>query len=152
MRDAMRQVNSRSQTWYFLHQENEKTDFHSRVVFQGDATWQVSLCSQVGDSFWNTMNNRETGADYVRSVADTYLSEDGGSGRLAQLFDAGTPIVWCTHWQSLYSNGRMTGLQALDEVCRRMGSLWGGKVEWMKCSELATAIASRCAGSGAHGG
>ena len=141
MRDAMRQVNSRSQTWYFLHQEREKTDFQSRVVYQRDDSWQVSLCSQVRDSFWATMDSQETDTAYVRSVADAYVSEDGASGRLAQLFDAGTPIVWCTHWQSLYSNGRMTGLQALDEVCRRIDSLWGDEIEWMKCSELATAIA-----------
>lgn len=142
IRDAMRQVNDRTQIWYFLHQENEKTDFHSRVVYRRENDWQVSLYSQVGDNIWNTMNSLETGADYVSSVADDYLSEDGTSGRLAELFDAGTPIVWCTHWQSLYANGRATGLQALDEICRRVDALWGDEIEWMKCSELAAMIAA----------
>ena len=142
IREAMRQVNKRSQTWYFLHQENEKTEFHSHVVYRRDNNWQVSLYSQVNDYFWNTMNTRATGTAYVHSVADAYLSADGSSGRLAELFNAGTPIVWCTHWQSLFSNGRMTGLQALDEVCRRIDSLWGADVKWMKCYELAAVIAS----------
>jgi hypothetical protein len=148
MRTAMQQVNGRSQIWYFLHQENEKTDFHSRVVYREGDAWQVSLCSQVGDTIWNTMNSAETSAAYVGLVADEYLKEDGTSGRLAELFDAGTPIVWCTHWQSLYSNGRATGLRVLDEICRRVSALWGDEIEWMKCSELATVIASSNTGEG----
>ena len=148
IRQAMRQVNGRTKTWYFLHEENEKTDFQSHVTYRDGDSWQVSLWSQVGDRLWNTMNSRETGIDYVGSVADDYLSEDGSSGRLAELFGAGTPIVWCTHWQSLYSNGRMTGLQAFDEIGRRVGSLWGDAVEWMKCSELAAVIASHDTGEG----
>lgn len=142
MRDAMRQVNGRSQTWYFLHQERKRTDFHSRVVYRMGDAWQVSLCSQVGDMMFNTMNNTETDAGYVSSVADDYVNEDGRSGRLVELFDAGTPIVWHTHWQSLYSNGRATGLRALDEICRRVSALWGDQINWMKCSELAAAIAN----------
>ena len=141
IRAAMEQVNKCSQSWYFLHQEKEKTEFNSRVVYRREMAWQVSLFSQVSDFFWQTMNERATGTAYVRSVADAYLSEDGSSGRLAELFYAGTPIVWCTHWQSLFSNGRMSGLQALDEVCRRIDSLWGGAIEWMKCYELATLVA-----------
>jgi hypothetical protein len=148
MRTAMQQVNGRSQIWYFLHQENEKTDFHSRVVYREGDAWQVSLCSQVGDTIWNTMNSAETSAAYVGLVADEYLKEDGTSGRLAELFDAGTPIVWCTHWQSLYSNGRATGLRVLDEICRRVSALWGDEIEWMKCSELATVIANSNTGEG----
>jgi len=141
MRDAMRQVNGRSQTWYFLHQERKRTDFHSRVVYREGDAWQVSLWSQTGDWLFNTMNSIETGAEYVSSLADDYVSEDGRSGRLAELFDAGTPIVWHTHWQSLYSDGRCTGLQALDEICRRISELWGDQINWMKCSELAAQIA-----------
>ena len=147
---AMRDANGRSRIWYFLHQENERTDFCSRVVHRRDDAWQVSLCSQVGDRIWNTMNSLQTSVDYVRSVADEYLSKDGSSGRLAELFQAGTPIVWCTHWQSLYANGRTTGLQALDEICRRINALWGTGASWMKCSELAAAIANP--GAGKDGG
>ena len=143
IRDAMRQVNGRSQSWYFLHQEIRDTAFRSHVVYREGDSWQVSLWSQVGDPLWNTMNSRETGAGYVNSIADGYLSEDGSSGRLVELFRAATPIIWCTHWQSLYSNGRMTGLQALDEIARRIDALWGDAITWMKCSELAAMIAQR---------
>ena len=82
----------------------------------------------------------------MHAGADEYLSEDGSSGRLAELFQTGTPIVWCTHWQSLYANGRTTGLQALDEICRRINALWGTGASWLKCSELAAAVDNPGAG------
>ena len=47
-----------------------------------------------------------------------------------------------THWQSLYSNGRRSGLRTLDEVCRRVDRCWGDQVRWTSCSDLAAAIAS----------
>ncbi|HCL29889.1 MAG TPA: hypothetical protein DIC52_15795 [Candidatus Latescibacteria bacterium] len=146
IRDAMREVNGRTKTWYFLHTQNKETTFRSRVVHNAGDSWQVSLCSQVGDQLWTTMDSRETGVDFINSVADAYLSEDGSSGRLAELYRAGTPIIWCTHWQSLFSNGRMTGLRALDEISRRIDALWGTTVTWMKCSELAAIIASNDTG------
>jgi hypothetical protein len=146
IRDAMREVNGRTKTWYFLHTQNKGTTFGSRVVHNDGDSWQVSLCSQVGDQLWTTMDSRETGVDFVNAAADAYLSEDGSSGRLAELYNAGTPIIWCTHWQSLFSNGRMTGLRALDEISRRIDTLWGTTATWMKCSELAAIIASNDTG------
>ena len=104
--------------------------------------WLVSICSQATDNFWQTMDTLEETDDYIASIADTYLTEDGKSGRLAELFDAGTPMVLCTHWQSLYSNGRATGLRALRQLCRRIDAQWGKRIEWTKCSELAEMVAT----------
>ena len=47
-----------------------------------------------------------------------------------------------THWQSLYSNGRRTGLRILDEVGRRVDRCWGEQVAWTRCSDLAAAVAN----------
>ncbi len=44
-------------------------------------------------------------------------------------------------WQSLYSNGRGTGLRVLDEVGRRVAVAWGEDVRWLRCSDLASAAA-----------
>ncbi len=140
--DAMRQVNGRTHTWYFLHCDLETTEFRSRVVLREDDGWLVSIVSQGDDFAWRTMDTFETGDDYVSSIADLWLSADGKSGRLAELFDAGTPIVFHTHWQSLYSNGRRTGLRVLDEVGRRVADAWGGDARWTKCSDLAEMVAS----------
>ncbi len=141
IRRAMKQVNRRGQTWYFLHTNVQGTEFQSSVVARDGDEWLVSLVSQCGDLIWETMESRDESAAYARSVADRYLTEDGKAGRLAELFLAGTPLVFHTHWQSLYSNGRRTGLRVLDEIGRRIGAAWGKGVRWLKCSELASEVA-----------
>ena len=138
---AMKAVNGRGQTWYFLHQSSD-LDPQSRVVHREDDEWLVSIWSQVRDGFWSTMYEAGEDKSYIESVASYYLSEDGSSGRLTELKGAGTPMVLCTHWQSLFSNGRRTGLRALDEVCRRIHSVWGSEVQWTRCSDLAAQVAA----------
>jgi hypothetical protein len=78
----------------------------------------------------------------VDDPAPLLNTEDGQGGRLARLQAAGTPMVLCTHWQSLFANGRRTGLLALDEVCRRVSRLWGDGVQWTTCNELAADVAA----------
>ena len=137
---AMAEVVGRRQTWYFLHTEAEALDLRSRVVSrEGDARL-VSIASQCGDYLWHTMETRDDGPAFIAAVADKYLTEDGRAGRLADLFHAGTPMVFHTHWQSLCSNGRATGLRALDEVGRRVAAAWGRDVRWVTCSELAAEL------------
>lgn len=138
---AMKEVNGRGQTWYFLHANLNGTEFLSRVVLREGDDWLVSIVSQCADFLWQTMDTRDTSAAYIGSIADLYLTEDGRKGRLAELFRAGIPIVFHTHWQSMYSNGRRTGLRALEEVGRRVGAVWGSQVRWVKCSELAAQVA-----------
>jgi hypothetical protein len=100
----------------------------------------VSIVSKCGDFAWQSMESKETGADYVRGLADKYITEDGTGGHFAALLSVNVPIVFHTHWQSLYSNGRMTGLKALAMVFERVATLWQEKVAWMKCSALAERI------------
>ncbi len=118
------------------------TEFRSSVALREDDGWLVSIVSQGDDHAWQTMDTFETGDDYVGSIADLWLTADGRGGRLAELFDAGTPVVFHTHWQSLYSNGRRTGLRVLDEVGRRVADAWGADAEWTKCSDLAEMVAA----------
>ena len=80
---------------------------------------------------------------FVQSIADAYLTADGRGGRLAQLHTAGTPMVMVTHWNSLFSNGRRTGLRIHNEVCRRVQGSLDGQVQWTHCSELARIIAAQ---------
>jgi hypothetical protein len=142
IRKSMSEVNGRDQTWYFLHVKADAMDFQSKVAWRDGDKWLVSIVSQGGDHFWRTMEDAQTDEAYVRSIADRSLKEDGKAGRLADLFHAGTPIVFHTHWQSLYSNGRRTGLKALAEVARRAKSLWGKEIEWVTCRELARRVAA----------
>jgi hypothetical protein len=142
IRAAMKEVNGLGQTWYFLHIGTEGTEFLSRVVFHDGDEWLVSICSQCGDFLQETSASAETGPAFVRSVVDKYLTEDGRQGRLAELFGAGIPIVFHSHWWSLMSRGDRTGLRALDELGRRVRTIWGERVRWVKCSELAAELAS----------
>jgi hypothetical protein len=139
--DAMREVTGRMRTWYFLHANFEGTRFLSSVVLREGGGWLVSIVSQGNDFAWQTMDTLEQDDDYVSSIADLWLTADGRRGRLAELFHAGTPVVFHTHWQSLYSNGRRTGLRVLDEVGRRVQDAWGAGARWTKCMDLAEQIA-----------
>jgi hypothetical protein len=138
---AQQQVNGRRQTWYFLHQSGELS-LQSKVIRREGDGWLVSIVSQCPDVFWQTMETRETSETYVRSIADQLLTEDGQRGRAAQLFCAGTPVVMLAHWQSLFSNGRKTGLRVLDEVGRRVQTAWRSRAHWVTCFELADQIAT----------
>ena len=140
IRKAMKEVNGRDQTWFFLHVRDGEREFLSETVHREGDAWLVSLCSQVGDYLWETMETMDSSDDYVSSIADKYLTEDGASGAFPKLFEVGTPIVFHSHWQSLYANGRRTGLRVLREVGRRVNSAWGDDVEWLKCSEMAEMI------------
>jgi hypothetical protein len=141
IRQSMQSVQGQRQNWYFLHSDTRGTRLRSQVVWrQGDA-WLVSLWAQVDDFCWATMETPATEAGYVAAVADQYLTRDG-HGRLADLFAAGTPMVMVTHWQSLFADGRHTGLAVLDEVARRVAAAWGEQVQWTSCSQLAASVAA----------
>ena len=144
-RSAIRQAMSGigiEQTWYFLHADTVGTTLRSQVVWREQERWLVSIWSQVDDFLWQTMVAAREDSAYVATMADAYLTEDGSGGRLAELQTAGTPMVLCTHWQSLFSNGQRTGLRVLDEVCRRVDNCWGGQVRWTNCSDLARIVAA----------
>ena len=147
IRAAIRQVSGRGQSWYFLHMDPRATKLLSRVVWREKEDWLVSIVSQCDDYFWPSQETTECSDEMVRAMACQLLTENGEGGRLAQLFRAGTPIVFHTHWQSLFSNGRRTGLRALAEVGRRIRAVWGADVQWMKCSELAAQVAAGETGS-----
>ena len=142
IRTALKEVNGIGQAWYFLHTNPRSNAFCSKVVERESDEWLVSVCSQCEDFLWDTMETMEDDPAYVSAVADRYLTVDGRAGRLNELFEAGIPIVFHSHWQSLFSNGRGTGLRAFDTVAGRINSVWGDAVRWVKCSELAAEIAN----------
>ena len=131
------------QTWYFLHADRDSTELCSHVARRQDDSWLVGLWAQVDDFLWQTMESLRVDDANVQSIADAYLTADGRGGRLAQLHTAGTPMAMVTHWQSLFSNGRRTGLRILNEVCRPVQGSLGEQVQWTHCSELARIIAAQ---------
>ncbi len=56
---------------------------------------------------------------------------------MRELYDGGFPLIILTHWQSLFARGWRTGLHALEETFARMQQVFGDRIAWMRCSELA---------------
>lgn len=141
--NSLKKISARTENWYFLHMNYTSNKFESQVVFQSDHEFLVSIVAQCEDYLWNTMEESHfKNKQYISSVADQFIKEDGEKGRLVELYRLGIPMVIVTHWQSLYSNGRRTGLEVLAEVGRRIQSNWNGQIQWLTCSDLAREIAT----------
>lgn len=93
----------------------------------------VDIPAYVDDYCWFTQQPRGVNA---REVVDRYLTEDGTSGRLAELAASGAWVTFVCHWQSLYSDGTTEGLRALDEVAARLNRVYGDRLIWLTLSEI----------------
>jgi hypothetical protein len=136
---AIYRVQRRKSSWYFR-------------AFAGDqplgpfVKWRdkkrglkiVSVPVNAGDVFWHTQYGTAAQAKRVAQAGvDQFLSADGKTGRIRELVDAGMPVTLATHWQSLFSNGRMAGLAGLKLLLDRISKHFGDRIEWKRCSELA---------------
>jgi len=130
MAAAQRAVYGRDSTWYFLHMNWETGPQRPWVARQDDLGRVVSVPATVPDLWWNTIGDAHADPAQIarRLYAYTLAAMDAG----------GIPAA-LTHWQSLFSNGLGTGLQALDEYARLLAE--DGQFRWQRCSELAAAVA-----------
>jgi hypothetical protein len=136
---AEKQINGRSVTHNLLHMDSVSRTVPPRITHldpeAGEAV--VSVWAATGDYIWGTQEQGHVAVGMTpEQIADRYLTEDGKSGRLAQLMQGNGPMVLITHWQSLYSNGSRLGLRTYQEVARRIQSVWSKQVVWCKISEL----------------
>lgn len=125
--------------WYFLHADAKSPRVLPRVEIL-DIPNRVALTSLIGgsrpDVYWSTQHGEP--ADI-----DAQLTPDGSGGRFAELYSNGSPVVFYTHWQSLFSNGSGAGLEALGELCERINRVWGEGARWTSAQELAVYCATR---------
>lgn len=135
---AFKRVFGKENCFYFMH-----TDDHIRkptVMCDSPETGRVvtipATCNP--DPFWDTQNPvSETKARRnVKELIDYYISADGKSGRFRELYEEGRALVFYTHWQSLYSDGRAIGLEGLEALCTRLKKVFGNNIEWTKFEEL----------------
>jgi len=138
---AEKKVNGRTVTHYFLHIDTESPVVAPQITHMspdgGEAV--VSVTSGAGDAFWQT-NWKKCIAE---ELADDLISEDGRSGRIAELIRNQSPVIFHTHWESLFSNGYLTGLLGLEIVIRRIEESFGDRVRWMKLSEIADEVVKK---------
>lgn len=134
-------VHKRRMAWYFLHILDKGKPRWPWVTWSNRKTGltTVMVPSNTNDPFWTP---RQATTVRTRKLAQAekvehMLSADGRRGRIREIYDAKCPIVMLSHWGSLYSDGRCTGLAALEKIVQRVERVFGDKVQWMKCSELA---------------
>jgi len=77
------------------------------------------------------------------SKPDLLITEDGSAGRLVDLYRNGSVLSFHTHWQSLFSEGRATGLADLRILMARIREHLGDHIRWTKCSDLADVMVAR---------
>ena len=133
---AQQQVYGRRRSWYFLHSRTLEQGARPWVAIAEGESLLVSVPSTCGDAFWQTIDTPRTDEELISQVADQLLTADGRGGEIRKLLDGGGWPIIVTHWQSLFSNGLGTGLQALDEVGRRVQEQLAGEVVWCSCAEL----------------
>jgi len=145
--EAEKKVNGRKVAWYFLHTEESSKFVMPRMMYmdrwKGEAV--VSMVSCNDDWIWETMTPEVRSAwrdELISTYADKYVSADGKSGRLVEVLDAGSYVAFHTHWNSLFSNGARIGMKVMREVFRRINSLLGDRIQWMKFSEVAMLTAA----------
>ncbi|MCX6381217.1 MAG: hypothetical protein NT023_17380 [Armatimonadetes bacterium] len=132
IRTAVKEVMGRPIAWYFLHVDTLSPRVLPRIMSLDRETGAgcVTMVSAGDDASWDTQFN-------MPSTIDSLITADGQAGRLVDLFRNESVISFHTHWQSLFSEGRATGLNDLRVTLGRIREHFGERVKWMKCSELA---------------
>jgi hypothetical protein len=130
----------RKTSWYFRDMSIEGPGKRPTVVWQdrNRGLKTVSVCANTNDAFWDVQEgSARTARTAARAGADTWLTANGKSGRVRELFDQGAPITLLTHWQCMFANGRDAGLYGLELVLDRICNHFGSDIQWMRCSEIA---------------
>jgi len=136
--EAVRRVTGRSIAWYFLHVDDRSPVVLPRIMGldREAGTACVTMVSAGNDPSWNTQRG-------LPSTLDDLITPDGQAGRLVDLYRNDSVIGFHTHWQSLFSEGRETGLRDLRITLGRIREHFGDAVRWTKCSELARVMAAQ---------
>jgi hypothetical protein len=144
---AQKQVHGRRLTWYFLRSDTASPLVPPVIAAgaAGDGEAVVHVRPSCSDVYWQTQDTLAADAGYVDTIAGSLISHGLGSGRIPTLVAAGGGVTLLTHWQSLYSQGRATGLQALEETARRIAAAYGSRLAWRSCTELAAHTAASAA-------
>lgn len=129
---AGRRVNGQKITWYFLHDASKSPSVAPQLWHldraRGEAVVSIITCA--GDALWNTQKGEP-------AQIDRWITEDGTGGRLVEACHPDGILAFCTHWQSLFSNGSWAGLHALETVAERINMHLGKRTRWMRCSDIA---------------
>ncbi|MCL2775734.1 MAG: hypothetical protein FWD71_20670 [Oscillospiraceae bacterium] len=133
-------VFGRKISWYLLHAMTDKPGAKPWIAYNQSGYKLVSIPGTINDYFWQTIDCADTSPEYISSVAENLISEDGAKGSIIDVLSTGGWPIIITHWQSLFSNGLETGLKALNIVGKRVQKYLNQKVEWKNCMEMTNII------------
>ena len=139
---ALYDVYGYKNAYYFLHSRRDVPNAKPWIAHEEDGRCVVSSPATVYDYFWQTMDTPETGDELIKKVADSYITEDGKGGDIIKELELGAYPILCTHWQSLCSNGALTGIRALREVAKRINEHLLDRVEWVSFDTLLDLVIS----------
>ena len=140
---AFKKVLGRDWSFYFLHSRYKLSKtFWSEPKLMCDtetAGKVVTIPNNTFDAFSGTQRPatlRAARASAKENI-DLILSSDGRSGMARDLFEQGHPIILISHWQRLYSDGTMIGLDGLETLVQRVNKVFGPQIEWKSFEEIA---------------
>lgn len=134
--DALYEVYGYKSAYYFLHSKRNQPNIKPWINHEDGDKCVVSVPSTVYDYIWQTIDTPDTSEEFVMRVADSYITEDGKGGDIVRALEMNSYVIPCTHWQSLCSNGLLTGLRVLREVARRVNKNLSDRVEWMSFEDI----------------
>jgi hypothetical protein len=134
---AMKAACGVTRTFYFLNCEAEAKAVNSPVKIadaaRGEYVVSVVSAIRADEPFWESLY----GGGDVEKMAEYFISADGKSGRFIDLLSTGSPIIFHSHGQTLFSNGAEKGFQSLQLVVRRVEKHLAGRVRWVKMMDFA---------------
>ena len=133
---AVYDVTGKKNAWFFLRGLRGVPNAKPWVARKEEGRVLVSIPATTYDGIWQTISSTDTSEEYVRKIADVWITEDGKEGEIVRVLKTGGYPILITHWQSLMSNGLLTGLCVLDEVGRRIAATLSDRVTWMSFSEI----------------
>ena len=133
---AIYNVYGKKNAWYYLHALKNEKNVKPWIAYEEEGRKLVSIPVTVSDMLWQTIHTTENDEEYINSIADSYITADGKSGKIIEVLDNGSYPIMLTHWQSLASNGLYTGVRILDKVAQRVNDNLSDKVQWTKTEDL----------------
>lgn len=145
MRQAVTEVFPTEIPFYFKYIASDTESTHPRLervdgVTGADARKTPQLTVNVPASTGDWFGDWD-GAQLPQG--EKYLSEDGTTGRMAELIQRGEPAVMFCHWAGLFSNGSQRGFNACKKVITVLNQKYRDQTLWMKSSEMARYWAAR---------
>lgn len=132
--EAYFNVFGKTETWYFL--DCKEGEGRPEIVLDKDGRRLVSIPATTQDFIWACTEWNRTDEEFILSRAEKYISKDGKSGQIIETINNGGIPCILTHWPSLFSNGRETGLKVLEIVFQRVQDFLGDKYEFVSFDEL----------------